>query len=59
MTETEAEKIVQSYGGAIAEADSGVRRLSSLPCSKAKIKQAYFTYIPAIYDNYGGLLNKT
>ena len=35
MTETEAEKIVQSYGGAIAEADSGVRRLSSLPCSKA------------------------
>ena len=52
MTPDEALDIIGDYGGAIAKGD--IRRLSYLPCSKAKIKQAYFTYLPALYEAEGG-----
>ena len=52
MTPDEALDIVGEYGGAIAK--GGIRRLSYLPCSKAKIKQAYFTYLPVLYEDEGG-----
>lgn len=57
MNKYQAEKIVNSYGAAIARGTDGgiVRRKSLLPCSKARIKQAYFVYIAAIIKEFGGL----
>ena len=45
MTPLEAEKIINSYGGTIASEKVVARRKSSLPCSKARIKYAFFVYI--------------
>lgn len=53
MNKYEAEKIINAYGGAVAK--GVVKRISWLPCSKAKIKQAYFIYIDAIINDYGNL----
>lgn len=57
MNKYQAEKIVNSYGAAIARGTDGgiVRRKSLLSCSKAQIKQAYFVYITAIIKEFGGL----
>ena len=57
MNKYQAEKIVNAYGGVIAKGTAGgiVRRKSLLPCSKARIKQAYFIYIEAIIKELGGL----
>jgi hypothetical protein len=52
MTLDEAQKIIQDYGGAVAKSD--IKRSSNLPCSKARIKYAYFTYLPALYEQDGG-----
>ena len=52
MTPDEALDIIGEYGGAIAKGD--IRRLSYLPCSKARIKQAYFVYLPALDEAEGG-----
>src|SRR3989338_4112860 len=45
MTPREAEKIVNLYGGAFTNETNIARKKSLLPCSVAKIKQAYFIYI--------------
>jgi hypothetical protein len=52
MTPEQAEKIVQQFGLVIAEGKP-VKRLSDLPCSKAKLKRAFFTYLPAVYETQG------
>lgn len=51
MTPDEALDILGEYGGAVAKGD--IRRLSYLPCSKARIKQAYFTYLAYLYEQEG------
>jgi hypothetical protein len=53
MNKFEAEKIVKEYGGCIAM--GAVKRASWLPYSKAKIKQAYFDLIEAIFKDFGQL----
>lgn len=55
MKKYEAEKIINRYGGAIAQNKSPFKKKSTLPCSKAKIRQAFFVYIPAILDDMGQL----
>lgn len=55
MDKHEAEKIVNKYGGAIAQDKNPFKKKSTLPCSKAKIRQAFFIYIPAILDEIGQL----
>lgn len=49
MTPREAEKIVNSYGGAIAREEGIAKKQSFLPCSIPKIKQAYFIYLEELY----------
>jgi len=60
MNKYEAEKIINNYGAAISKGTDGdiVRRISWLPCSKARIKQAYFVYIEALITEHGGLPEK-
>jgi len=48
MNKFEAEKIVNAYGGVIANTRGPFRKISGLPHPKAIIKQAYFVYIEAI-----------
>ncbi len=51
-----AELIVQKYGGAIASPCGGIARHESLlPCSKSKIREAYFAYIDAYARDFGNL----
>lgn len=57
MNKYEAEKIVNAYGGAISK--GAIKRKKWLPCSKAKIKQAYFIYIDAIIQDFGALPQET
>jgi len=46
MTPLKAEKIVKQYGGAFVNSGQYIaRKKSLLPCSKAKIKLAYFVYL--------------
>src|SRR3990167_2945996 len=55
MDKYEAEKIVNAYGAAIGkgtEQGTAVRLAQNLPCSKAKIKQAFFTYIDTIIKEF-------
>lgn len=49
MTSREAEKIINSLGGAIAREDGIARKQSFLPCSIPKIKQAYFIYLEELH----------
>jgi hypothetical protein len=51
----EAEKILNKYGDVIAQDKNHFKKESTLPCSKAKIRQAFFVYIPAILDEMGYL----
>ncbi len=56
MDKYEAEKIVNKYGEAIVKGTTGfVRRKRFLPCSKAKIKQAFFVYLEAIISETNNL----
>ncbi len=51
MTFDEASNILEQYGDVVAK--SSIKHLNDLPCSKAKIKQAYFTYLPELYKREG------
>jgi len=53
----ESEKILNAYGGAIADGyEQGTAlKKSSLPCSVAKIKQAYYNYIEGLIKKDGKL----
>ena len=55
MNKHQAEKIINAYGSAIANAKNVFKRRSTLPCSKAKIRFAFYVYIPAIIANLGNL----
>lgn len=46
MDKLEAEKIINLYGGAVAEGGIA-RKISLLPCNKSVIKYAFFTYLEA------------
>lgn len=58
MDKYQAEKIINAYGGAIANNKGPFRKQSTLPCSKAKIRQAFYIYISAIIDDLGNLPNE-
>ncbi len=51
----QAEKIVNAYGGAIAKDTNVFKKQSTLPCSKAKIRDAFYSYLPSIIDQLGEL----
>ncbi len=55
MNKYQAEKIINEYGGAIANNKGPFRKQSTLPCSKAKIRYAFYVYIPAIINELGQL----
>ena len=55
MDKHEAEKIINAYGGAISADSKPLKHLSLLPCSKARIKYAYFVYFEAIMNEFGGI----
>lgn len=55
MDKYQAEKIINRYGAAI-EADENVfKKRSTLPCSRARIRYAFYFYIPAIIQEFGHL----
>ncbi|MFA5035447.1 MAG: hypothetical protein WC500_06690 [Candidatus Margulisiibacteriota bacterium] len=55
MTKEQAEKIINLYGGAIAQNENAFKCLSTLPCSKGKIRYAYFKFISCYIDDYGSM----
>jgi hypothetical protein len=55
MNKYQAEKIINAYGGAIANNKNVFKKQSILPCSKAKIRYAFYVYIQAIIDQLGHL----
>lgn len=55
MNKFQAEKIINQYGKAIANSGSVFKKQSTLPCSKAKIRYAFYVYIAAIIDQMGYL----
>ncbi len=55
MNKFQAEKIINGYGGAIAGSEKVFKKQSTLPCSKAKIRYAFYVYIAAIIDQTGYL----
>lgn len=55
MNKFQAEKIINAYGGAIAASKKIFKKQSTLPCSKAKIRYAFYTYIATIIDEIGYL----
>jgi hypothetical protein len=56
MDKYQAEKIVEKYGGAIADSEIGIaRRKSQLPCCKAKIRLAFYVYISSYIKEFGRL----
>ena len=48
MDKYQAEKIVKEYGGAIANDKNVFKKSSTLPCSKAKIRYAFYVFINAV-----------
>ena len=60
MDKFKAEKIINQYGAAIARGSEAgnLRKKSLLPCTKAKIKLAYFIYIDALIKEFGPLQEK-
>ena len=55
MNKYQAEKIIKDYGGAIASDKSVFKKQSTLPCSKAKIRYAFYVCLSAIIDQRGCL----
>jgi len=55
MNKFQAEKIINAYGGVIASSEKPFKKQSTLPCSKAKIRYAFYVYIRAIIDQMGYL----
>lgn len=53
MDKYQAEKIVKEYGGAIANDKNVFKKSSTLPCSKAKIRYAFFVLINAVVKEQG------
>lgn len=58
MDKFQAEKIVNNYGGAIADGEGVFRKQSTLTCSKTKIRYAFYVYIDAIINDKGCLPEK-
>lgn len=58
MDKYQAEKIINAYGAAIANDKNVFKRQSALPCSKVKIRQAFYVYISSIIHDLGGLPDK-
>lgn len=54
MTLSEATDIIDKYQDAL-ERETTVRRKSDLPCSKAKIKQSFYTFLTELYKQQGTL----
>lgn len=54
MTPKEAEKIINQYGAAFFKgpADSLRRPISSLPCSKARVKHAFFVFVESLIEQH-------
>ena len=59
MNRREAEDIVFEYGRAVSNISSVFKPQSSLPCSKARIRNAYFVFIQALIEEMGTLSKKT
>ena len=55
MNKFEAEKIVNAYGGVIANTKGPFRKISELLHPKAIIKKGYLLYIEAIIKEFGAL----
>lgn len=55
MDKIQAEKIVNKYGAAIANDKNFFKKKSSLPCSKAKIRYAFYVHIKSIVEEAGAL----
>ena len=55
MDKIEAEKIVNEYGGVLASEAKAARRKSLLPCSKGKIKFAFYAYVKSLIDHFGSI----
>jgi hypothetical protein len=53
MNKYEAEKIINKYGATIANTKNVFKKQSTLPCSKARIRYAFYVYISAIIDELG------
>ncbi len=63
MTPQEAERILQAYSTALGSGANGgiARNLSALPCSKSRIRYAYYvylTYLTGHGDQYQDLIQK-
>lgn len=58
MDKYQAEKIINAYGGAIANDKNSFKKQSTLPCSKARIRYAFYVYISAIINDSGNLQNE-
>ena len=55
MNKFQAEKIINNYGSAIANSKNVFKKQSTLPCSKARIRYAFYVYLAAIIDQTGHL----
>lgn len=55
MDKFNAEKIINAYGGAIANDKNPFKKQSMLPCSKGRIRYAFFVYLSAIISDMGTL----
>ncbi|MBI5198656.1 MAG: hypothetical protein HZA09_01390 [Nitrospirae bacterium] len=53
MNKYQAEKIINKYGESIVNNKGLFRKQSTLPCSKAKIRYAFYVYIAAIINDLG------
>jgi len=53
MDKYQAEKIVKEYGGAIANDKNVFKKSSTLPCSKAKIRYAFYVLMDAVVKEQG------
>jgi hypothetical protein len=53
MNPIEAEQIVKNYGAALAQGSEGeiARKLSWLPCSVCKIRQAFYVYLAELISH--------
>ena len=56
MNKFEAEKIINKYGTAIAGDKQAFKKQSTSPCSKAKIRYAFYVYMQSVIDDFGHLL---
>ena len=55
MNNIQAEDIVHGFAEVIARDENAFKKQSDLPCSKAKIREAFYVYIQAIIEKLGTL----